>query len=106
MSGTDAPTAGDLAARVDEAVRTIAGVSELYFAVPLAARVWRVAVSPEQPTYASVVARDGTWDVTVSIGVSQDRADAVARLVAARVREVLGDSAAAVTVRVSRLSVS
>lgn len=94
---------GDMAVRVDAAIREVPGVSELYFAAPLPARLWRVAVERSE-AYTSVAERDGVYDVTASIGVEQARADAVAGAVAARVREVLDQPEATVTVRVSRLS--
>lgn len=93
----------ELAARIDAAVREVPGVSELYFAAPLPARLWRVAVDRAE-TFSTVSAGDEGYEATVSIGVAHDRADAVAHLVAARVRDVLGDPAARVTVRVSRIS--
>jgi len=98
MSGT-----GELAARVDAAIREVPGVGELYFAAPLPARLWRVAVERSE-AYTSIAERDGAYDVTASIGVERARADTVAGAVAARVREVLEQPEATVTVRVSRLS--
>lgn len=90
------------AAEIDAAVRGVPGVADLYFASPLPARVWRVAVSGAE-SYSSVAERDGVTEVAVSIGVAHGRADVVAGAVAERVRELLDDPAARVTVRVSRL---
>lgn len=98
MSGTS-----ELALRVDAAIGEVPGVAELYFAAPLPARLWRVAVERTE-AYSAVTERDGAYEIIASIGVEHARADAVATAVAARVRDVLGQPEATVTVRVSRLS--
>lgn len=93
----------ELASRIDAAIREVPGVAELYFAAPLPARLWRVAIERSE-TFAALTEQDGGYEVTASIGVEHARADAVARAVAARIREELGAPDAVVTVRVSRLS--
>jgi hypothetical protein len=99
MSQTNA----EWAALIDDAVRGVPGVDQMYFAAPLPARLWRVATAQEG-AYATVSGRDGDRDVVVSIGLAHERADDVARRVADRVRDVLADPTARVTVRVSRLA--
>lgn len=99
MSATNA----EWAAVIDDAVRTVPGVEEMYFAAPLPARLWRVATA-QDGAYATVSGQAGDRDVVVSIGLARERADDVARRVAERVRDVLGEPEARVTVRVSRIS--
>lgn len=94
----------DLLARVDAAVRAIPGVTDLYYASALPARLWKTTVSRGE-TYSSVSRRGGVLEATVSIGVAHVRADDVARAVAERVRAELGEPGARVTVRVSRITV-
>lgn len=94
----------ELAVLVDDAARSVPGVTELYYAAALPARLWTTAVS-RNDTFSAVSHREGLLDVTVSIGVSQGRADAIAGAVASRLREVVGEPTARVTVRVSRVTV-
>lgn len=100
---TTAPA--DLALLVDAAARSVRGVTELYYATALPARLWR-GVSGATDPFSNVRPRGDALEVTVSIGVSGARADEVARAVAAAVRNVVGETDARVTVRVSRVAAS
>lgn len=95
-------TPAELAALVDAEVQAIEGVAQLYYAAPLPTRLWQAVARDE--TFTAITRRGDTWEAVVSIGVAGDRADEVARRVAARVRSLIGE-AARVTVRVSRLAV-
>ncbi|WP_292831245.1 hypothetical protein [Microbacterium sp.] len=94
----------ELIAQVDAAVREVSGVAELYHAAALPARLWTATVERRE-VYSDVLRRNGVLEAVVSIGVSHGRAADVARTVAARVRAVLDEPDARVTVRVSRITV-
>ncbi len=102
VPGDGAPA--DDAASVDAAARAVSGVAELYYAAPLPTRLWRTAVGAGDGPYSSVSRRGGHVEATVSIGVTCGRVPEVAREVATRVRQALGDPDAHVTVRVSRIT--
>lgn len=95
------------AAAIDEVVRAVSGVGELFYASALPARLWHVGTGRAN-AYSSVVVRGGIPEIAVSIGVAAGRADEVARRVAEAVgtaaRTATGGADAQVTVRVSRIS--
>jgi len=93
----------DTARIVDAAARAVPGVAELFYAAPLPSRLWRATVDRDG-AYSVVVRREDAVEVTISIAVALGRADDVAREVADRVRAAIGDPAAHVVVRVSRLT--
>jgi len=90
---------------VDAAARAVPGVAELFYAAPLPSRLWRTTIDRDG-AHSVVARRDDAVQVTVSIGVQHGRADDVAREVADRVRAAIGDPAAHIVVRVSRLATS
>ena len=86
---------------VDDVVRGVSGVGELFYASPLPARLWRAGTGGG--AFSVVTSRSGAPEVIVSIGVAAGRADDTARLVAAAVRAAFGDPGIHVTVRISRI---
>lgn len=102
-ASADVGRPADIALRVDAAARAVAGVAELFYAAPLPARLWRATVAREGAFSVVAHGADGLR-ATVSIGVAGGRIADVAREVAERVRDALGDPDAHVTVRVSRIT--
>lgn len=88
---------------VDAAAREVPGVTDLYYASALPGRLWKTTLG-RGDTFSAISRRDGIIDAVVSIGVAHGRADDVARGVAVRVRDALGEPDARVTVRVSRIT--
>lgn len=102
-SATAEDRPAETAKLVDAAAREMPGVTELFYAAPLPARLWR-ATTTADGAYSVVSRRDDIVHITVSIGVAGGRVDEVARAVADRVRAAIGDPTAQVTVRVSRIA--
>lgn len=92
-----------LARRVDDALRAVDGVVDVYSARPLAARVLHTAFDADAPLSAVTEDDDG-FAVEVSIGVT-DATPSVdtARRAALAVGDALGKTPGALTVRVARV---
>jgi hypothetical protein len=98
-----------VARRIDDAVRGVPGVVDVYSARPLVARAVRRLVDDDAPL-ALVQEKSGEMQVTVSVALEAARtragASEVTDAVVAAVRVAASDGQAAVKVRVSRVLVS